>query len=349
MRYNSDIKISIIVPVYNSENYITTCINSLLNQNLDDFEIILVDDGSTDNSRKICERYSEKNDEVILVTKENGGLCSARNLGIDTARGEYLLFIDNDDRLENGALEIIWKAITELKCDIMRFNRKRVQIFEDGKEKEDIYGCIGVCSKGEKVVFSHDDFFANYRKVRTSGCFSGIWNGVFKRELFDNLRFDTSITAGGEDWLMNLDLYGKCKSVGFIPDVLYTYYRRMSHSVSTTFQDNRIFAIEKSANKEKILIEENNCSVDELLHSDIVYISQIIKIMMHPDSGLDKKDKVEILSKASKEPGLNLDNIDLRRARISFFEKIYLSLYKNKRYILLIEISEAILKFRGNS
>ena len=86
-----------------------------------------------------------------------------------------------------------------------------------------------------------------------------------------------------------------------------------------------------------------------MFNSDIVYISQIIKIMMHPDSGLDKKDKVEILSKASKEPGLNLDNIDLRRARISFFEKIYLSLYKNKRYILLIEISEAILKFRGNS
>lgn len=120
---------------------------------------------------------------------------------------------------------------------------------------------------------------------------------------------------------MNLELYGKCKSVGFIPDVLYTYYRRMSHSVSTTFQDNRIFAIEKSANKEKILIEENDCSVDELLHSDIVYISQIIKIMMHPDSGLDKKDKVEILSKASKEPGLNIDNFDLRKARISFLKK----------------------------
>lgn len=345
----SDIKISIIVPVYNSEEYINTCIDSLVKQEFKDVEIILVDDGSTDNSGKICQKYAGENEKIILVTKENGGLCSARNAGIDVATGEYLLFIDNDDRLEDEALNIIWKAITELKCDILRFNRKRVQIFEDGKKKEDIYGCIGICSGNKKVIMSHEQFFTNYRKVKSSGCFSGIWNGVFKRKLFSNLRFDTRITAGGEDWIINLELYSRCRSIGFIPDVLYVYYRRMSHSVSTTYQGNRIFAIKESANKEKMLIEDNRVSVDEMLHSDILYISQIIKIMMHPDSGLNRREKINILAEAAKEPGLNVKSENVISANLPILEKIYLLLYKKERYDILIGISEIILKWRGNT
>ena len=84
-------KISIIVPVYNSEKYIVACIDSLVKQEFNDFEIILVDDGSTDNSGKLCEKYAAEYDQIILITKENGGLCSARNAGIDIARGEYHL------------------------------------------------------------------------------------------------------------------------------------------------------------------------------------------------------------------------------------------------------------------
>lgn len=342
-------KISIIVPVYNSEKYIAMCIDSLVKQNFNDFEVILVDDGSTDNSGKICEKYAEKNDRIVLVTKENGGLCSARNAGIDVARGEYLLFIDNDDKLEADSLNIIWSAITELKCDILRFNRKRIQIYENGKKKEDVYGCIGICSENQKVVMTQKQFFENYRRVRSSGCFSGIWNGVFKRSLFSNLRFDTRITAGGEDWILNLELYNRCDNIGFIPDILYIYYRRMSHSVSTTYKDNRIFAIKQAANKEKELIENNNVPMDELLHSDIMYISQIIKIMMHPDSGLNRTDKIRILTEAVKEPGLNIKNMNVIRARIPVLEKIYLLLFKYGNYCSLIRISEIILKLRGNT
>ncbi|RGW20817.1 glycosyltransferase family 2 protein [Ruminococcus sp. AF13-28] len=342
-------KISIIVPVYNSEKYIVACIDSLVKQEFNDFEIILVDDGSTDNSGKLCEKYAAEYDQIILITKENGGLCSARNAGIDIARGEYLLFIDNDDKLEDDALSIIWRAIRELECDILRFNRKRVQIFKNGKKKEDIYGCIGICSENEKVVMTRDQFFENYRKVRSSGCFSGIWNGIFKKSLFSNLRFNSKITAGGEDWIMNLELYNRCSNIGFISDVLYTYYRRMAHSVSTTYQDNRIYAIKQSANIEKKLIEENNVAIDELLHINILYISQIIKIMMHPDSGLNKMEKLNILREAAKEPGLNIKKINVINANIPLLEKIYLLLYKKEKYSILIKISEIILKCRGNT
>lgn len=343
------IKISIIIPVYNSEKYISDCINSMINQNFEDFEIILVNDGSTDNSGEICREFAEKNNKITFINKKNGGLCSARNAGIDAANGDYLMFVDNDDELVDGALNVIWKAISELKCDILRFNRKRVQIFEDEDTKEDIYGCIGICDGNQKVFMSKEAFFSKYRNVRSSGCFSGIWNGAFKKDLFDNLRFDTRITAGGEDWIINLELYDKCNSVGFISDVLYIYYRRMSHSVSTTYQENRMYSIVLSANKERKLIEKNNVPIYELLHSDIIYISQIIKIMMHPDSGLNMGDKIKILSKVSKEPGLDFNIGIIIKAYIPLSEKIYLLVYKFKMYHLLIKMSEIILKRRGNT
>lgn len=345
----NEVKISIIVPVYNSEDYLSMCIDSLINQNFDSYEIILVDDGSTDNSFKLCEKYANKYNQITLLTKENGGLCSARNAGIDVSKGEYLLFIDNDDKLEQNSLSVIWNSINDLHCDILRYNRKRIQVFKDGKTKEDIYGCIGICSENENRVMTRDQFFENYRKVRQSGCFSGIWNGVYKKDLFSGLRFDTHITAGGEDWVMNLELYGRCKNIGFIPDVLYTYYRRISHSVSTTYQDNRIYAILQSANVERKLIEDNNVQIDELLHADIIYISQIVKITMHPDSCLTMKDKIDILKKAACEPGLNIKNISLINANLSVLEKIYIILYQKERYRLLIMISELILKIRGNT
>ena len=93
-------KVSVIVPVYNVEKYITRCLTSLINQTLDDLEIILVNDGSTDNSVAIIREYKRQHDNIILVEKENGGLSSARNFGLVYATGEYIAFLDSDDYVE---------------------------------------------------------------------------------------------------------------------------------------------------------------------------------------------------------------------------------------------------------
>lgn len=345
----SQIKITVIIPVFNSERYIPSCLDSLVNQNFEGLEVILVNDGSTDNSVSICNKYAEKYNIITVVNKMNGGLCSARNKGLDLAKGEYILFMDNDDELSKGALHTIWNVIEQLNCDILRYNRRRIQIFDDGRRKEDIYGSTGICHEGQKVCMSREEFFRDYKKVRNSGCFSGIWNGVFKKSLFNDIRFDTEITAGGEDWLVNLELYRRFHSIGFISDVLYVYYRRTSHSISTTFQLNRILAVKKTANKERELILENHVPISELLHSDIIYISQIVKVMMHPDSKLKYKDKVKILKAASSEPGLDLKDVHILRTTIPIFEKIYLLCYKYGFYFFLIRISEMILKFKSNT
>ena len=98
---------SIIVPVYKVENYLEDCIESILHQSYKDFELILIDDGSPDKSPEICDEYNAKDDRISVIHKKNGGLSSARNAGLDNANGEYIVFIDSDDILREGALEKI--------------------------------------------------------------------------------------------------------------------------------------------------------------------------------------------------------------------------------------------------
>ena len=152
---------SIIVPVYNSEQYLEKCINAVLNQGDYNYELILVNDGSPDNSLEICNSFAAKHSQIRVFSQENGGLCSARNKGIDNARGKYLLFIDNDDEIADNTLAVLHSWIEKKDYDIIRFNRKRIQTFDNGKTKTDIYGTKGICENGPVEVTSRE-FFTNY-------------------------------------------------------------------------------------------------------------------------------------------------------------------------------------------
>ncbi|OOL43593.1 glycosyl transferase family 2, partial [Enterococcus faecium] len=107
-----------IVPVYKVEKYLRKCVDSILAQTFTDFEVILVDDGSPDNSGKICDEYAEKDNRVRVIHKENGGLSSARNAGIDVARGKYLGFVDSDDYIDEDMYEILYENLKIHDADI---------------------------------------------------------------------------------------------------------------------------------------------------------------------------------------------------------------------------------------
>ena len=111
-------KISVIVPVYNVEKYLTKCVDSIMNQTYKDLEIILVDDGSTDNSGKICDEYVKKDKRFKVIHKKNGGLSDARNVGIKNSTGEYLSFIDSDDYIDNDMIECLYNACIKNNADI---------------------------------------------------------------------------------------------------------------------------------------------------------------------------------------------------------------------------------------
>lgn len=341
--------ISIIIPVYNSENYISKALDSILAQNYKDIEIILVNDGSTDNSLSVCRRYADDYSNVILVNKMNGGLCSARNEGLKYAKSDYIMFMDNDDEYTRDSFNVIYKTLLETDCDILRFNRRRVQVFENESIKIDVYGSIGVAQKGKVVSYSNEGFFQNYSQMKKSGCFYGIWNAVFRRKLFTTIKFDETIKAGGEDWLVNLQLYDVAKKISFINDALYVYYRRVSHSVSTTYQYNRVEAIIKCATQERLLVINHNVPINQWIESCVFYIANIIKIMMHKESKLTIEDKANILCNASYSRGLDISEISIKNLNIPIISKIYLLLYKYKYLKILIFLSEIILKVRGNT
>ena len=113
--------ISIIVPVYKAEKYLHKCVDSLLEQTFTDFEILLVDDGSPDKSGEICDEYAEKDSRIRVFHKENGGVSSARNLALDNAKGEFVMFLDSDDWLDNVCLDVCINTINDNVLDVLQF------------------------------------------------------------------------------------------------------------------------------------------------------------------------------------------------------------------------------------
>lgn len=343
-----DLDFSIIIPVYNSSQYLKKCIDSILNQGDFKYEILLVDDGSTDNSLSICREIAERNDNIRVFTQPNGGLCSARNKGIDNAAGRYLMFIDNDDEIASDTLSVLYDCIKEDDYDVIRFNRKRIQTFPDGREKTDIYGVRGICDNG-RVQVTREEFFRNYAKFKKSGCFSGIWNALFSRRMFENIRFDTTITAGYEDFLVNIQVYSIVQKMLFIPDVLYTYFRRTAHSTSTQYKENQIYALKKAANAEKTMLKNNEYADPYLIYSsDTQYLGQIIKVLAHRDCPLTMREKLNMIRDLKKEDAFQLDD-NWKNHVQGKKERLYLSLFANNQYLPLYLVSKAILRLRNNT
>ena len=247
-------------------------------------------------------------------------------------------------------MAVLHSWIEKKDYDIIRFNRKRIQTFDNGKTKTDIYGTKGICENGPVEVTSKE-FFTNYRKFKNSGCFSGIWNALFRRELFENanIRFDTSITAGYEDFLVNIQAFRAAKNMLFLPDVLYVYFRRTSHSVSTTYKENQIYALKLVANAEKdMLAHIPYADVHEIYTSDVNYMGQIIKVLAHRNCPLSMAEKTIAIDDLNKEDAFRFGR-DWKKYVKGTKEKVYLSLFISKRYVELYYLSALVLKMRGNT
>lgn len=208
------IPISIIVPVYNVEKYISRCIESILCQTFTNFELILVDDGSPDNSVSICEKYMEKDARVSLIHKENGGLSSARNAGIDSAKGEYMLFVDGDDVIHPKTLEILYSNLKDSNAQISignfcRFHSNRELDFQI--KKEDIRSTYAGMQILEKLYDRNDAS----RYVSACG-------KLIKRSLFENVCFPVGRLF--EDEFTTYLLYYKAHKVSVTEKVLYYYF-----------------------------------------------------------------------------------------------------------------------------
>lgn len=205
--------ISVIIPVYNVSKYLSRCINSVRTQ-AHVKEILLIDDGSTDDSGILCDAYAAMEPLVKVLHKENGGLSSARNAGLDLAQGEYVAFVDSDDFLEPGAYEKLLSCAQRHEADLVCAGRS------------DLIGGIGdktlgLCPETEETI-TGPEFVA--RMFTWQGVDSAAWDKLYKRSLFDGLRYPEGKIC--EDVPVTYRAALKANKVALLPEPVYVYYHR---------------------------------------------------------------------------------------------------------------------------
>lgn len=203
--------VSIIVPVYNVEKFLDKCITSIKKQTYKNIEIILVDDGSVDSCPAMCDKYATEDGRIKVIHKENGGLSSARNAGLDIASGEYVLFVDSDDYIEAELCETVLAYMSE-DVDIVAFGFKRV--FDEGEEKVEF--------TGRAISVSKPELFQAY--INRENFTHMVCDKMFRHNLFQNMRFIEGRLA--EDLAISYKLFGNARKAVAIDTCFYNYYTR---------------------------------------------------------------------------------------------------------------------------
>lgn len=267
--------VSVIVPIYKTEQYLKKCIDSLLSQTYKDIEIILVDDGSPDGCPGICDEYAAKDERIRVIHRENGGLSAARNSGIDASKGDFLMFVDSDDYVSPQYVEKTLKKAIETDSDIVFCNYMFVN--ELGEEipndnytyykREDCFDSLEALSLFENKA---------YRTFFDISC-----NKLYKRDLFDDLRFPEGVSLVEDISIMPI-LYHRAQKLSVVEDKLYFYFCR-SDSISHTKIDKDKDISIRVPMMEKRLEYYREWGIKELILSHLVHMYSLYAGHSAPD------------------------------------------------------------------
>lgn len=301
--------ISIIVPIYNQEKYLAQCVESLFSQTLKDIEIILVDDGSTDKSAKLCDDLKRKDSRICVIHKENGGLSDARNAGIKVAKGGYIAFLDSDDYVRCDMYEKLYKEAQKSNADVVICDCQTVD--DDGNELSMPSMILGRnCYSGAEVLQSKLD-----------GTMAGqwllvvAWNKLYRKNVFETVRFPKG--KYHEDEFVFHDIIKEDYKVAFVTEKLYFYRQHMGTITSTDRWIIKLDKIEAWYQRALFFIEagykESVVELERIMHSLIVEMCQ------HKKPSVVEKGKIRNASKLCRKI-----NIEMYKEQIiSFFRLIY--------------------------
>ncbi len=219
--------LSIIIPVYNAEKYLRKCVDSILSQSFEDYELILVDDGSTDKSGEICDEYAVKDKRVKTLHVGNGGPSKARNYALNLANGEYVEFIDSDDCLIENSLQEMYEISKEQKESVIIANS--VVVDENNKVLQPLY----LKNNGTKNV---SGLLSSITPLNKAILLHYLWNKWYRRQIIEdnNIRFDEKLRLG-EDFIFNCKVFGEINTIAINKNNLYYYYKRNNESLSSKF------------------------------------------------------------------------------------------------------------------
>lgn len=255
--------ISVIIPVYNVEAYLTECVESVLAQTYEQFEIILVDDGSPDNCPAMCDGFAARDSRIRVIHKENGGLSSARNAGIDAARGDYLAFIDSDDLWTPLFLERLYRAVSETGADfaVCLFRRFR------GNPPEELPESVQTVTLTQREAFECLFGLRNENMVVAT-------NKLYHAETFRNIRYPVGQIH--EDEAVIHELIGNAKTVAWVDERHYLY-RQAPNSITTAAFDLRRLD-EMYAKERRIAYFDDRGMQDLADRTRIVYLNNLMRL-----------------------------------------------------------------------
>lgn len=292
MFQNNEIKdmplVSIIVPVYNAEKFLKKCLDSICRQTYKNLEILLIDDGSDDHSRIICEQYAMQDHRIEVEIKDNGGVSSARNVGIEKATGKYIMFVDSDDICKPNEVFVALEAIEENQVD------------------EVIFGMCAESSKqSNKQVFNKHKFVGkeirnNIDYIMLHGL-SSPWNKIYLRDniIKWGIRFDETLSLG-EDLNFNIRYLLNCKSILYIPEVLYLYHIENS-TATKRYREDMYEQRLLSLNKMVQIFQDYDMQYLHYGFSRVKLTYAAIFNIQHKDCKMNYKEKIYFVQKLKSD------------------------------------------------
>ena len=235
-------KVSVVVPIYKVEKYLCNCIESLIGQTLNDIEIILVDDGSPDNCPAICDRYAEQDTRINVIHKKNGGVSAARNDGLATAKGEWVIFCDSDDWMVPSALESLYNKAVETDSDVVIGDVYQVR---ENKKSHTVFYANEFTTEDQEFInrLIEADIYRTYCPNPPSDGpafgYGGPWNKLVRRSLLtdNHIKFDLRVKGIFDDILYTAHILAAANRISYISVPVYNY-RIVSSSITHTFKPN---------------------------------------------------------------------------------------------------------------
>lgn len=338
------VKVSIVVPIYNVEKYLPKCVESLMSQNLKEVEIILVDDGSPDNSGQLAEDYAKRDNRIKVIHQKNTGLGPARNSGIDAATGEYVGFVDSDDWVNMEMYSCLYKCALRTKADIV-FGGHRDMTRGVAKVIKSHPLAGKVLNKDEIISIRKNLFGHAIGEAVVEAFPMQVWTGIYRRKMIlDNkLRFEE---IQSEDTIFNLDAYKCAQIISYIGNTDYCYRKDNQPSIMKTFSDEKHLRYIAFLDRiyEKALEENDEECVMRTKRMSIDYSRLFVGIVA--DSGLSfRKKKMAIQTYAQNEnvqkywSGYPVRSLPKQ-------QRVFQELLKNKKYgsVILLSKIRAMIK-----
>ena len=334
-------KVSVIIPIYNVEKQLPRCVDSVICQSLREIEIILVDDGSPDECPQICEEYKKKDCRIKVINKINGGLSDARNAGLSIANGQYILFLDSDDWIEEIMLEKLYYIINNDSSDVVVCSYAIDYPNNNFSISKELSTTASSTNNIAEAIYNLD----------SKGMFNVVWNKLYRHDLLkeNNINFEID-GVPGEDLLFNCVVFQKVNRISFENEILHHYMREDEDTLVHTYKPDLYSQVQRFNRARKTLYDYYNMiSSEEIIcfaNLYVGYISSCIPNIFRKNCDLSWREKIYFLKKILKDE--ELQNYMILTHRKGVYEKLFYIMIKSQNSIFMYTVYKLLFMIRNS-